>query len=281
MSAPLFRWPESRFDHIKLDTEERHRTRLLEAYYCELNDDAQFRADLSHLFNQIDKLRQHLDAAPGNQVETIAPYLTTPVQIDKADLERRRMLARLASAPPEFRAQTRNHRTVCRIAERLETFARRWRLPHDGLFHLAHSFDRRSWQGEVLGCGFRRGSLPRGSLITPSLPLPFLYVPVVHNRKWLKLQIDEICRDIRESILAQAETAEGQAGDDGHEPVPPVYQNTDKVEALAHRLYLRVVKSCSWQQIADKEGAQRSSVRESVENFAKVTGVPLPNADAS
>jgi hypothetical protein len=47
-------------------------------------------------------------------------------------------------------------------------------------------------------------------IISPQPPLPFRYDPLTHDRTWLQEKIDDICREIRESVLGQAQEYERQ-----------------------------------------------------------------------
>ena len=184
--------------------------------------------------------------------------------------------------------------------EAVRGFCDTWPLPARAPEDLLWSHNLRPWQGDRLVVGDLSGFVPTPGLpvvtdiipgdgdtpavrvvehqpwILPNVPLPFLYDPLAHDRRWLREQVDAICRDIRESILAQAENLEQQVEQAGWGPLPPAWHNPDKLRQAVDRLYLRAIKRKSWGEIAMRARTRRSSVQEQVTQLATLLGVPIP-----
>lgn len=84
----------------------------------------------------------------------------------------------------------------------------------------------------------------------------------MHDRCWLEERIKALCRDIGESILAQAAAYEQEVLATGEWKVlPPRWRNPEALGQIAHRLYLRVVKRLSWNQVAATTGVDAGLAR--------------------
>jgi hypothetical protein len=104
--------------------------------------------------------------------------------------------------------------------------------------------------------------------------LPVLdYDPVGQDRKWLEKIIEAICREVRKSILEQAEAYEREVKSQGwRRPHPRLWKNA---EMAIKRLYLRVVKRLSWAQVALETSCDEAQVRRQVRYYATLIGLPL------
>ena len=121
-------------------------------------------------------------------------------------------------------------------------------------------------------------------LIRPNVPLPFRYDPTRRGAAWVRARASALARDIRESIVAQAQLIEQDANEAGWHPIPPRDRSDPELTVGARRLFGRAVLKWSWQRIADAERPDSSprvdtqSVRRTIVDWAKELGVPLPEA---
>jgi hypothetical protein len=251
-------------------------------YYNRLNDDEDFRRGLAELFRRLDELGIAEDPDIWAEARSGASWLEEP-----------------AAAL---------HREVT-------DFCQRWPLPQRIWDDLAASYELYrggAWPDEppqlqtagvavwvprpgvpLAGVaqdarGRKIRTVERQPWIIPPQPPPFLYDPLAQDREALERRIEAICRDIRESILAQVAAYEAEIAEAGWR-LPPSNQ---KPEQAIERLYLRYVKGWSWGQIAiktrdpkatedpDPEGVLRrardhgtAKVRRQVRGYAKDIGL--------
>jgi len=184
--------------------------------------------------------------------------------------------------------------------EAIRDFCSTWPLPARAPEDLLWSHELRPWQGDRLVTGGLSGFVPTPGLpvvtgtipgdgdtpslriverqpwIFPSVPLPFTYDPLTHDRRWLRDRIDAICADIRSSILAQAEALEREVEQAGWGPLPPAWHDPDSLRQAVDRLYLRAIRRMSWSRVAIKARTRRSAVQEQVTRLASLLGITLP-----
>jgi hypothetical protein len=118
--------------------------------------------------------------------------------------------------------------------------------------------------------------------IFPSHPLPFIYDPLRQDRQWLEGIIEAICREVRESILAQAKLYEEEVRTGWREPGPWRHRGDERW--LAYLLYRRAVHRDPWTELAElaiKAGLYQDididTIRKRVTTLAKLIGLPLWN----
>jgi hypothetical protein len=111
--------------------------------------------------------------------------------------------------------------------------------------------------------------------ILPNHPLPFRYDPLSHDRRWLEEQVDALCRELRESVLAQARLYEEEVEVYGWVRLPPRW-TADTVRKGIERLYLRVVRGLSWGEVAYQTGCDKAQAKRQVRLFAGLLDVTLP-----
>jgi hypothetical protein len=175
----------------------------------------------------------------------------------------------------------------------LEDFVERWNLPRFcgapdiwNSFILSLDYPDRPLRlvptNHVLsGISFDGRGYPFG-LIQPKLFEPFVYDPTAMSLKTLHGLADEIAREVRQDILAQAEKYRDIALSYGHRPIPPRHRNWDHLRRMARRVYLAAVPGRRWAEIAAEE-AERfgeycdpQSVRSTVRDWAETLDVRLP-----
>lgn len=117
-------------------------------------------------------------------------------------------------------------------------------------------------------------------IIFPNVPLPFTYDPISKPREKLNERIEAICREIRESILAQAEAYERQAKEAGFQPRPPRLPH-EQIRRIARAIYRRAICRWKWDDIRQEYmtdddpvwDAQRFADR--IRSWAKACNIPL------
>ena len=272
VSSPRF----TSFDRRKLHTPTQDRAHLLAAYYAELNADPAFRCDLATTFDQLDTAVPLADLA---RALGFALPVVLPVPTD-AELGALNALASLPQATAQLRVYAEYVRALSEARRVLGAFARRWSLSPEGIDHLLTSYVNRRVRGDVLSIAPTEGAFPPAAVVSPPPPQPFTYSPVLHGRAWLNQRIDAICRELRASMLEQADKIDQNALATGWAPRPPRRRDND-LATVAHRLYLRAVKRLTWGQIVVAEHSSghditRASVRKSVVRLAHELGIPLP-----
>jgi len=265
-------------------------------YYDHLNEDERFRAALATLFARLEE-RGVPDplTGEGRRLWEEAQHGTLDLMVELAEAYKGTPLGE-------------RYRLALSICREVETFISRWPLP-------GRIWDDLRWSYALhLRWGKSRGKRPRLELggfaewlptpglpvvvdvhevdgttvrvverqpwIFPSHPLPFLYDPVRQDRKWLEEVIEAICREVRESILAQARLYEEEVRTGWREPGP--WRRRGDEEWLAYLLYRRAVHKDTWDDLtklaikADLylEGTDTDTVRKRVRALARLIGLP-------
>jgi hypothetical protein len=252
------------------------RRALTEAYYEALNADLDFSSDLGNLFQTLGTLVD--PKSPPYRIvlglSTTGPTWTEVERLPAADSE-----AGVAAWAA------------------VERFLRRWPLPPEAPVHVWSLWEAhwRSAQGPratprllpvphidgvpVVWHVLREDKPARwpnlGPWIWPKAPEPFQYWDdhKPPDRAWLNKRIERICRDIRDSILAQAMAYEQRYREAGCTRQPA---NWDP-NVNARCLYLRRVKNLSWGRIAlSMEARSRSLVERQAKEAAAILGIDLP-----
>lgn len=258
-------------------------------YYDRLNRDQDFRLALSALFERLEAT-----GVPPSFADAIARELWQEAEHGDPGLMREMARHCEGSSAGEY------YRKAIILRQQMAHFLSRWPLPQDKAWDdLARSYDTylrylkpRGLPPELESAGHAEwipepgiphvvGELTIGGILVrvterrpwifPSHPLPFLYDPLAHDRGWLEQQIEAICRDIRESILGQARLYEEHVESQGWRRLPP--RLLPKAGEAIERLYLRLVKGLSWQQIAHKTGGDEAHVRRQVRYYARLLGL--------
>ena len=254
---------------------QQRRQLLLLAYYEQLNADSSFRESLGELFLKLSRDCPEL-ADSAAEVTSLLPSFTV------RQLERYRALASMPGDPFGIGEHYRLLDRLSGLRALLGALSDRWHLPASAEADLIWSY-----------CWYQSGKrppnitpqpvgewLPVGDWLTVPQPSPLFYNPHVHSREWLNERIDEVCRELRSNLLQQAEAAEEDAQSSGFGVPPTRMRHYGHAARIARRLYLRCVKSWSWQRIANSEGAEsrvvdRSNIRKSVERLASELGISL------
>jgi len=270
--------------------------RVTGLYYAHLNEDERFADDLAALFARLEEV-----GAP-----------------DPLTSEGRRTWDEAQHCSPDLMAELteaykdtplgRHYRLVSSIRQEVETFTSRWPFP-DRIWR-----DLRWSYALHLRWGKSKGKRPRLELggfaewlptpglpvvvdaceadgitvrvvehqpwIFPSHPLPFIYDPLRQDRKWLEGIIEAICREVRESILAQARLYEEEVRTRWREPGP--WRRRGDEEWLAYLLYRRAVHKDTWDDLTKLaikddlylEDTDTDTVRKRVRALARLIGLP-------
>ena len=256
-------------------------------YYKRLNEDDAFRDDLAALFSRLEALG--------------APDPLKGVVWEEAQARSLDELEKLAEDDISLGAP---YRLASSIRREVEAFLSRWPLPGriwkdlrwSYALHLRLGKPRKRPRLELAPfievvptpglpvvedvgelAGIRVQTVERLPWIFPSHPLPFLYDPLAHDRRWLEEAIEAICKEIRASILAQAQVYEEEVEAQGWGRLPPRLRQ--KAEEAMRRLYLRVMKGYTWGQIAAYTGCDKAQARRQVRYYARLIGLPLPNLE--
>jgi len=262
---------------------------VTDLYYERLNEDPDFRKDLSALFARLEGLG--------------VPSPFTP--------EGRRLWERALALKGGPGGRPRASK-VAVLRREVEGFLARWPLPEGGWHDLCYSYGLHLCWGKAQGQPpwLSRGRFPeeppplglpvavgrqeadgtrvrvveRQPWIIPPHPLPFLYDPVLDDRAYLEAQIEAICREIRESILEQARAYEEEVEAQGWKEPGPWRRRRARLELLAYLLYLRAVKKNTWQELGElaiKAGLYSwgsdapDTIRKRVTRLARSIGLPL------
>lgn len=243
------------------------RQELLRYYLAELLRDQDFVSELKELFQQATAyVAAHPDPEQARQALRTVFWETAPASLPVDDA-----LAALAHARDRFLARWPLPADVDLYVS--------WRVSHEmGRPHLlprirlCHVPDI-EWKG----AGALEQLVP---VIVPNLPLPFPWDPIEEGRAVLHERIEAICRDLRESILRQAEAFEQTLYAHGWVKKPPHW----KPEQAARRLYWRLVRRLSWRAIAclelghsDEVALQdrKAAVMQQVRRAAQLLGLSL------
>jgi hypothetical protein len=95
--------------------------------------------------------------------------------------------------------------------------------------------------------------------IFPNLPLPFVWDPVERSRDWLLERVEAICREVRDSILAQAAVYEQQMEAAGYRKPGSWLRRPERWALRGERLYRRAVLGWTYDRIADAEAEAQAS----------------------
>lgn len=259
-------------------------------YYNELNNDPGFLEALNNLFDTL--------TASGLLTDS-----TTDLNFCGVSYPFKPLLLEVSPSPdenPEFA----RWRMRDAIGMALSSFCERWHLPVKyGLEDVWHSLCSHlsvPGGGLKLGSGMRRERVPvvgilasgqvididgtvlsvidRQPWIMPYATAPFLYDPVERDRAWLNNQIEEICEQVRQSILAQADAFERQLKmQAGWRKRPPRYTD-DQLRRTARALYLRAVKRLKWSDVMTQFDATLNDAEkfaDRMRRWAKRCDIPL------
>lgn len=255
-------------------------------YYDRLNADPGFSRDLAALFTRLEKMGVRPPSAGGElwgEAEGGDPSLMAE-------------WARAYQGSP----LGQHYQMALSLRREVDAFLARWPLPRRIWQDLRSSYEAHLHWGKPWGReprlelgghgewlptpglpvvvdvrerdGIRVRAMEHQPWIFPSLPLPFLYDPLRHDRGWLEGQIEAICREIRESILAQAKAYREEVEAQGFSHPHPSWEKAEKAVGL---LYLRAVKRLSWAQIKLKTGCDEAQARRQVRHYAALIGLPL------
>jgi hypothetical protein len=272
--------------------------RVTGLYYAHLNEDERFADDLAALFARLEEL-----GAP-DPLTSEGRRTWDEAQHGSPDL-----MSQLAEAHKDT-PLGRHYRLVSSIRQEVETFTSRWPLPERIWRDLRWSYALHLRWGKSkrkrprLELGSFAEFLPTPGLpievgvykvggttvrvvehqpwIFPSHPLPFIYDPLRQDRQWLEGIIEAICREVRESILAQAKLYEEEVRTGWREPGPWRHRGDERW--LAYLLYRRAVHRDPWTELAElaiKAGLYQDidvdTIRKRVTTLAKLIGLPLWN----
>jgi len=110
-------------------------------------------------------------------------------------------------------------------------------------------------------------------VIFPSQPLPIPYDPLVQSRKELQKALKQLVRQIRESVLAQADAFEQQVKEAKWGPRPPRVSH-EELEKNADILFCHLILGQPWKEIARKYGITDSTAEERAHTLREQLGLP-------
>lgn len=189
-------------------------------------------------------------------------------------------------------------------------FCERWRLPTDEGFRDLRFSLRGGRSGELTLTPDKRWTVVRSAIgwsiprvvelsnrerldflvppteptLVPSLPLPIVYDPRRMSRAELSVLIDQTIKQVKTSIVAQADLLDRQARAAGWNRFHSDHLDDAQRRRLALRLRRRAIEELGWHRIAKLEGGEHPegivpdahSVKGTVGLWAAALKIPLP-----
>jgi len=157
----------------------------------------------------------------------------------------------------------------------LSAFVAAWHLPTDlGSRHLQWSLDLAAQGVPLRLCsdGSLYSSRPRGELVRPLQPEPFVYDPARTSPREARARAKQMAKAVETSILEQLRAVEERFEAGGWDRLP----HKRDWPLVALRIFRRAVLEEPWEEIARADKVAVETVRETVERRAKEFRIPLP-----